>query len=870
MKKNCLHIASLLILFSVVIILNGCSTKKNTFATRSYHNLTSRYNGFFYARESINEGLAKLDKTHVDDYDQILPVFVYGNLKEAQTISPELEKTFKKGSMVIERHSILLKGAEYCNWIDDTYILIGRSHFYKHDYFAGLEVFEYVSAQFKKENTKYEAWMYMLRTYNEMGLFTKSQGLMDVIKNDKKFPEKYNAELFAIVADFYIKQADYQLGINNLTKATAQSKSKKQRTRYMYILAQLYQKQGLLKNATANYKNVIKRNPPYVMEFNARISLAKSFDVSNGNSADIKKQLTKMLNDVKNIEYLDQINFALAEIYIKENSVPVAIKYLKQSIARSTNNSRQKALSNLKIADLYFDIPEYKVAESYYDSAVSLLDKNYPNYNLIVDKKNSLADLVKNLNIISDQDSLQKIAKLSDSELNTLVDKIMADAIEAERKKKEEEEASLLNNNLNLNANNAGGSNDQGSGNNWYFYNQGNLSGGFSDFAKRWGMRKLEDNWRRSNKQIGFSDFDNPTPFNDSDKQAKDSLENAPKMRDKLSYLKDIPLTDSMMLASNTKIVEAYYELGGIYKEQLKNYEKAAETYDELLKKYPKNKHELECYYQLYRIYLSMKEKEKAKKYKDIFLNNYPNSEYTQIIKNPNFNMSVIQSKNKAKNYYEETYNLYLAGNYIQVKNNVRRADSIVGKNDLQPKFEYLYALAVGKTEAINDFELALQQLIVNYPKSEVAPSAQAMLDVIRAQKAAGEIKFDTVMQKELFAFDADAEQLVVIIADNKNIKISELKTSLSNFNSDFFGTSNLKTEDLVYDNKNKMIVVKAFENKTKAMLYYNQLSNHILIKKLDKKNYKLFIVSDGNYSALYVSKKLSEYEQFFTKNYSK
>lgn len=869
MKKNCLHIALLTILFGIAIILNGCSTKKNTFATRSYHNLTSRYNGFFYARESINEGTAKLDKTHIDDYDQILPVFVYGNLKEAQSISTELEKTFKKGSMVIERHSILLKGVEYCNWIDDTYILIGRSHFYKHDYFAGLEVFEYVSAQFKKENTKYEAWMWMLRTYNEMGLFTKSQGLMDVIKNDKKFPAKYDAELSAILADFYIKQADYQLGISHLTKAIALSKSKKQRTRYMYILAQLYQKQGLLKNATANYKQVIKRNPPYVMEFNARISLAKSYDIANGNSADIKKQLTKMLKDVKNIEYLDQINYALAEIYIKENNIPVAIKYLKQSIATSTNNTRQKALSNLKIADLYFDIPDYKTSESYYDSAVSLLDKNYPNYNLIVDKKNSLADLVKNLNIISNQDSLQKIAKLSDNERNALIDKIMADAIEVERKKKEEEEASQLNNNLNLNANNAGGSGDQGSGSNWYFYNQGNLSAGFSDFSKKWGVRKLEDNWRRSNKQIGFSDFDNPNPI-DSLKQGKDSLDKAPKMRDKLSYLKDIPLTDSMMLASNAKIVEAYYELGGIYKEQLKNYEKAAETYDDLLKKYPKNKHELECYYQLYRIYLSMKEKEKAKKYKDILLNNYPNSEYAQIIKNPNFNLDILQSKNKAKNYYEETYNLYLACNYVQVKNNVRAVDSIVGKSDLQPKFEYLYALAVGKTQTKNDFELSLQQLILNYPKSEVTPSAQAMLDVIKAQKEAGEIKPDTIQEKELFTFDANAEQFIVIIADNKNIKISDLKTGLSNFNNEFYETSHLKTEDLVYDDKNKMIVVKAFENKTKAMLYYNQLTNHVLIKKLDKKNYKLFIVSDANYSALYVSKKLAEYEQFFTNNYSK
>jgi tetratricopeptide (TPR) repeat protein len=865
-RKN--HIYPVLFLIAA-LCCNSCTTKKNTLVNRSYHNLTSRYNGYFYARESINEGTEKLENSHVDDYDKILPIFVYGDLKESQSIAGELDKTFKKGSMVVERHSMLIKGVEYCNWIDDTYLLIGRSHFYKHDYFAGLEVFDYVASQFKKEPTHYEAWLWMLRTYNEMGLFTKSQGLLDVIKNDKAFPKKLNGELYAIQADFYIKQADYQAGIDHLIKAIAGTKKKKVRTRYIYILAQLYQKTGQLKSATNNFKNVIRRNPPYVMAFNAKISLARSYEAGSGNSNDIKRQLQKMLRDEKNIEYLDQINYALAEIYIKENNIPVAIKYLKQSIASSSLNTKQKALSNLRLADLYFDIPNYPFAEAYYDSAVSLLEKDYPNYNQIVDKKNSLTDLVKDIDIISREDSLQRIAKLSDAERSALIDKMMAEVLEAERKKKEEQEIQALNNSQNLNPNKQAG--DVGSGAGFYFYNQGLLSAGFSDFSRKWGSRKLEDNWRRSNKQSGASDFDNNASV-EALKAGKDSLADAaPKLRDKESYLKDIPMNDSMLAKSNANIVEAYYDLGGIYKEQLKNNEKAAETYEELLKRYPKNKHELETYYQLYRLYLVMKDKENAKKYKDILLNEHPQSEYAQIIKNPDFNKELEQSKNKSQRYYEEVYDLFQKGEYAQVKSRVKTADTLFGKNDLKPKFDYLNALAIGKTQPVEDFEQALQQVILTYPKNEVTPAAQAILDVIRARKGSGEIApRDTSAGASPYNFNPEAEQFIVLLLDSKNLRVPEVKSKLSNFNTDFFESAGLKIEDIIFDPEHKMLVVKAFSNKTKAMLYYNQLNNNTLIKELDKKQYALFVISDENYPKFYSLKKTADYLAFFNKNYNK
>ena len=201
---------SLPIFVGICFLLGACTTKKNTVATRAYHNLTSRFNGYFYAKESLKEGTEKLYKTHVDHFDKLIPVFNYTDLKESQTLTAEMDKAYKKASSVIERHSILIKSVEHCNWIDDSYLIIGKSHFYRHNYIDALEVFDFMQFQYKKLPSHYEAMLWSFRCQNEVGTSAIAEEIMDQIRYDKKFPEKLMGEFYAVSADYFHASSGWQ------------------------------------------------------------------------------------------------------------------------------------------------------------------------------------------------------------------------------------------------------------------------------------------------------------------------------------------------------------------------------------------------------------------------------------------------------------------------------------------------------------------------------------------------------------------------------------------------------------------------------------------------------------------------------------
>ena len=870
------------------VLLNSCTTKKNTVATRSYHNLTSRYNGYFYAKESLKEGITKLDKTHVDHFDKLIPVFNYTDLKESQTLVAEMDKCFKKASSVIERHSIMIKGEEHCNWIDDSYMLIGKSHFYRHDYFTALESFEYVSIQYKKLPIRYDAYLWMLRCYNELGSVALSEGMIDRIKDDKKFPKELKGDFFAIMADYYCKRDDYTFAIDNLNKAISLSKSKKDRTRYTFVLAQLYQKQGALKKASRYFGDVVKMNPAYEMAFSAKINQARCFDVESGNSADLKKQLRKMLKDDKNIEFQDQIYYALGEIADKEKERDKAIDYLKSSVKTSVSNNYQKGVSSLKLGDVFLEIPDFKGAQAYYDTAVGLLDKDFPDYDAIVIKSKSLKGLVHYLNTIEREDSLQAIAKMSELDRNAFIDKLVDKAQkEAEVKKEKEEQEKLTAQQVAISQ----GSNPlrstpglpDGSGG-WYFYNQQTLSFGFGDFQKKWGNRKLEDNWRRSNKQSitlsGVDDFGNQIiqPGDTGKTLGTKGDSKGGNTINKSLFMKDIPLTDALLKKSNDSIIDAYYNLGAIYKEQLFFNDKSIDAYEALLKRYPDNRYKLSCYYQLYRGYQAIENEPKANYYKNILLNDYPNSDFALILKDPNYGKDKAFSKSEATRYYEQTYELFVLQQYAQVLNNCAVADTLFPKNQYKPKYDFLKALCMGKTSTLENYINALRLVVAKYPKDEVKKRAQDMLDVLQKKDAASvlpannatTIIADTTKNKVQYNFNADAEHFCIIIIPTAGVDLPQQKATISDFNDASFESSNLKISDVVFNNDLQMISVKSFPNKAKAMEYYGVLkADTTLFKTIPSpEKVKMFVITAENYPVFYSNKDTALYESFFTQKY--
>lgn len=854
----------------LAIVLHSCSTKKNKFINRSFHNLTAHYNGHFYAEESIKEGVLKIEKTHKDDYTKILPVFIYAPAQEAKNIYPEMDRAIKKSSTVIQRHTITdrkereIPGA--VKWTDENYMCIGRAHFYKHDFFSAIEAFDYVSKAYTKSPTRYLAKMWMIRTYNEIGSFTMSTQIIDDLNNDKEFPKNFNSEYAAVLADYYLKRENYESAIKHLAKAAVTTKKKKNRIRYAYILAQVYEKTNDIANARSYYNRVIELHPPYEITFNARMKLAKLYDVKSGDSKELKKTLSKMLKDEKNKDYQDQIYYALAEIEEKENNIPGTIDYLKLSIQKSISNNNQKALSYLKLGEIYFAKPEYKNAAAYFDSTIMFLSKDFPDYEKINERKTSLAELVNNLNIISLEDSLQKLALMSEADRNKVIEKLIAQVEEEEKKKKEEQENQQLNtNNTNTNQSTSQNTFSNSSGQ-WYFYNPATVSFGTNEFIKVWGQRKLEDNWRRLNKESAdaFLEMANQTDTSTVNSAALQKAATLEQRKTKEFYLKDIPFSASAKEKSTQKIINSYYSVGVIYKERFADNKKSAETFEELLKKYPKNKYELSSYYLLYRIYLAANNLPRADYYKKLILNDFPESEYARIIKNPDYNKQIMAGRNVVENFYTQTYELYEKGNYTQVLANCRYADSLYAKNFLTPKFDYLNALAIGRTASITDFEKALTQVSAKHSKHEVGGKAQEMLDMIKQQKSSA-----TLNNSQKFKFEKDSDYYWLIIIKNGKSDLNKFKIKLSDYNKKYFELAALTINSSFIDDSNQMIIVKALKGKDVAMDYYNFIkTDKEILKDLEANSYTHFVISSTNYNTLFKEKNISDYEAFFKDNF--
>jgi tetratricopeptide (TPR) repeat protein len=869
----------------LALILSACKTNKNTFMHRGWHNMNARFNGYFYSRENMKETVKKVEKANRDDFSKIVPLFVYPNNTTAKNYYGDFDKSIKKSSVVIQRHAIVNKKTKEeipnaCRWIDENYMLIGRSHFYKRDFFSALEVFEYVSKKYPNPEAKYGAMLWMIRTNNEIGSLSMSEPIIDEIRNAVDFPKDrvYQREYAAVTADYYIKREEYAPAIKNLTKAITLTKDKKTRARYTFVLAQLYERLGDKEKATLYYGMVPRLHPQsYDMEFNAKINRAKLFDITTGDSKAIKKELMKMLKDDKNTEFHDQIYYVLADIAYREKDIPLALEYLNSSIRESTGNGTQKALSYLKRADIHFERTEYRRAEANYDSTMSFLPKEYPDYALISEKKKSLTALVTNLKTIALEDSLQVLAAMNEKQRNAAIDKLIQQVEEDEKRAEEEkqnENLLLLNNGTNTPAPTTGGNTGA-----WYFYNPATVSFGVAEFKKKWGSRKLEDNWRRSQKDEvlanSTSEDDKEPEEGGTANNESDSLKTGPKTKfvknkkDREYYLQSIPLTPDALAKSNTKILDAYYNVGSIYKEQLQNNTKSIEAFEEMLKRYPESKYKLSVYYQLYRTYLSMNNQVKSDYYKNLILTGAPDSDYAIIIKNPETAKDIAESRNKVENFYAETYQLYSEGKYSEALANCRKADTLHGKSYLIPRFAFIKALCIGRTQDIDTFEKALGQIVIKYPKDPVKEKAQEILDQIKKQKSGITASDSAQVEKPKFVFNEKGEYYWITLVENGKGDLNKFKTALSDLNAESFSTNDLHISNVFLDATHQLVTVKTFDGKDKAMDYYNFMkSKKTAFKDLAPGTFQSFVISAENYTIFYKEKNIEEYRQFFTQKF--
>jgi hypothetical protein len=225
-----------------------------------------------------------------------------------------MDRAIEKAGIAIPRHSLFFGNVEYNRWIDDCYMLIGKAQFYKQDYANSRRTMEYLMKQYAGTPTELEASLWYMRSFLQQKRYEDAAGQVDQFEArfaKQKAPYKIAREVPLLYADYYIMTGNFESAKTNLKQGLTLASNKKLKARINFILAQIAQREKNFPEATAYYEKVIKSPASFEMIFNARINMAKSFDVYSGNKAELEKQLRKMLKDTKNKEYNDQVYYCL-------------------------------------------------------------------------------------------------------------------------------------------------------------------------------------------------------------------------------------------------------------------------------------------------------------------------------------------------------------------------------------------------------------------------------------------------------------------------------------------------------------------------------------------------------------------------------
>ncbi len=907
MKNFLLHKFSLLI---VLLLVAACSTEKNTAVNRAYHNVTSHYNIYFNGKESIKAGLARIDESVEDDYTQILPIFKTSISGTERTAAAEMDYAIMKASKLIKVHSIskkpkrrknrsasyknLASKDEYNNWVDDSYIMLGKAYFYQKMYPQAMENFNFVIRKFPLEETRFEAMVWLIRCLSEQERYTEASELIKEIDSSMDFPKKLDQDFSLAVADYHLKQFEYDETIPELKSALNDRMPKKQKARLTYILAQLYEKTGQNELAIASYLDVAKMHTSYNMAFNARIQAAGVYTESTDKEK-LVKTMRKLLKDEKNVEFRDQIYYALAQVDLYAGNESGAIDNLKKSSATSVSNDYQKALSSITLADIYFENQEYVLASAYYDTAITVIDEEYPNYRMIENRQKSLALLAHNLQTVQREDSLQALANLSDAERNAKISAWIEAERDAELRRKQQENQEMQDLNFYKMNQSRFGTTSQ-STSSWYFYNPTTITLGKNEFQQIWGKRKLEDNWRRKNKsQISEMD-DDALALEEAEAGADSAQVEAPRVNDRLSreyYTQDLPMTEEAMEQSNIRIRDALFNAGRLFKQDFENYPKAISTYEDLINRFDENIYRLTTYFELWDLYTTIGNTTRANYYKNLIIGQYPDSKYAQYLVNPNYFIELEAHQDSINLLYQQAYTEFRSGQYRQAGTLAHQVMQMEPDSVMLPKLAFMETIARGDETKLDEFGQSLDVYISSYPKSPVKPLAEKIRQLIADstlvdyQKlvASGYLNNEIVNtelleeQQDLsdefngkFSYDTELLHYFVIAFDRSaEVDINRLKFDVANYNIDHYMKTDFDIETEHLNANTTLLTVRSLQNKEQALIYFRSIiRKKEVYKTLQNVNYVNFVVSSYNYREMKSDYSYETYLKFFLKNYSR
>ncbi len=860
------HLFKLGLFWVGIVLLVACSPENNSFLGRRWHNVTGYYNSYFLAEQRLQEVQAQLLEGQDRNFYQILPLYPQFDTTAAAQYTEQIAEVIKLASISIDRH-------KKSNWVDDSYLVIGKARFYAREFAEATETFKYVNTKSEDDEVRHEALIWLMRTFMDNAELNNARAVADYLRKEKLNKDNLR-EYSKALAHYYYLRNDYAQMAAYLTETAKRSNNKEGRARLYFTLGQIYQMLGQDDIAYTAYQRSLRSNPDYELSFYARLNSAQVADLAQENDErKIRKYFAKLLKDKKNVEYRDKIYYEIGNFEARQENYQAALDNYKLSIATSVNNPRQKSFGYRKLAEAYYDSANYRLSKIYYDSVSTTTPNDEQDYTLLQERQKVMADLVDQLNTIEEKDSLLSLAAMDSTQLLAVFNQIIEQEeaqLEAQRLQAERDAARasrITQTNVvtgfNTIQDNFGLSGEQAAGK-WYFYNQSLVGIGQAEFVKNWGNRALEDNWRlgsnsRNNTDVITQQQAQATFEENQQVQGQEELVAARRNE----FFASLPTDDNARLMAQRDIEVAYYNLGNIFNFNLKEYTPSVTTYSTLLDRYPQTEYSPEVLFNLYRLYITVPDSVRAQQVKEKLIADFPLSSYAQILKNPNWQEENDQATAYLKTLYAQAYQLQKQEQYPQSDSVLTIGLNQHPGNSFADHLHLLRAINTGHLQSTQAYQDSLTSFIETYPESTLTPYAQELL------KASQNFGANTA-EKAGDAYSQNFEQPHYFIMLYKNDKTiaNNLLQEFDAYNQNL--QIELNTTNILLNKERALVFVSPFDGRSSSVQYLRELERSGVFRMgFEEARLQPLVISKENFEILYKSKNVEGYITFFNKYYN-
>ena len=893
-----------LFMIVTVILLQACSAKKNTAGSRFWQALNTRYNVYYHGKTNYDEQIKELEDNYQDDYSQRLflhPAEAKANPKAPQP-SGSFDRTIEKMQKAIALHSIKkkpkkqagkgndpkykewMKREEYNPFLHNAWYLLAKAEYMKGDFLNSAATFRYISRHFQwKPDLCLESQIWEALCYCAMGWTNEADNVLAHIHIEKIEDKRIRALANLAFADYYVKDKKNDLAVPYLVEAVKGAKGQ-QKVRLNFLLGQLYEEAGNNRLAYEAFKRAGSSNSStYRTKFNARIKQSAVFTGVNVSSE--VKALRNMARFDRNKEYLDQIYYAIGNLYLTRNDTVRAIENYIKAAEKSTRNGVDKAISQLTLGGIYFAQHKYDLAQPCYAEAVPLINEDYPNYKMLKHRSDVLDELAVYSQNVTLQDSLLKLSQLPIEEQKKVIQKIIDELKKKEKEEKEnaEREAYMAQQNAQGNLNtpnkNAPQQFQMNTDNSWYFYNDATKRAGKTAFQQSWGNRKLEDNWRRRNKNtFSLGDetaaADSTAMGNDSTRLAandsthldNEAMKRAEDPHYEEYYLKQIPSTEEQVQAAHDIIVEGLYNMGVILKDKLEDPDAAEHEFNELLRRYPDNIYRLDTYYNMYLMYMRYGQVGKAETCRDTILTSFADSKYGQAMQDPDYLDNLKNMERDQEIMYAEAYDNYLNNNNEAVHAAYAEMMRKYPLSKIMPKFMFIDALSYVTQKNYDQFKSTIKEMLQRYPETDITPVASGIVKQLNSGRKLhggssntrgmiwstrlGNDSTAAGIDREFTPFkdEPDKPHSFILLYPTDSVSSNMLLYEVARHNFNSFVVKDYDIEQMTFSRLG-LLVVKGFENYNEAVHYrtvYEEDKEKVIPDSLTQ-----VIISDDNFKLL-------------------